>query len=285
LDGGREEGREQEREGEDAEVQKREEEMIFQTKTEVGFYGTEVWQSVLVQLHCHTLSDATSYSIKLIPLQLNEQGESEATHLSTRGLPAIATRAQSVAILHRLAALSLPFGTALTLEDSVEGDSSSPLIAWVVKREDRTVPSHTRSIQLAKEVEERVGKEEDKQKREERERRRQQRKATAVPVDPHSPLHSFRPRLKRILTDPRTPSSHASTSASSSASSSTDSSPLHAPLSPLLFPAHLQTDMARKANRTGVDLPLQSQPLSPLSPLRTGSPQAAVFSPDPWQTA
>ena len=87
--------------------------LFFQTKTEVGFYGSEVWESVIVQLHCHrdgqrrggkggggrgeggTASkgedgdelkeeqqegegedgSVSSYSVKLIPIVLNEVGD------------------------------------------------------------------------------------------------------------------------------------------------------------------------------------------------------------------
>ena len=83
--------------------------LFFQTKTEVGFYGREVWESVIVQVHCHDREDdeeeeardgaetngghpsfgsevdtddeqeqplrASSYSIKLVPIVLNEVGD------------------------------------------------------------------------------------------------------------------------------------------------------------------------------------------------------------------
>lgn len=105
---------------------------VFQTKTEIAFYGSEVWQSVLVHLHCNDIQDGTSYSIKLIPVQLNEKGETEETHFQTRGLPSLATRAQGLSILHKLSCLSSEFGTAITVEDSIEGDDTSPVIGWVV---------------------------------------------------------------------------------------------------------------------------------------------------------
>lgn len=105
---------------------------IFQTKTEISFYGSEVWQSVLVHVHCHDINEATSYSIKLTPLQLNECGDTPDTHLQTRGLPRLADRAQGLAILHKLSCLSAEFGTAIHVEDSIEGDSSAPVIGWVL---------------------------------------------------------------------------------------------------------------------------------------------------------
>jgi len=106
---------------------------VFQTKTEVAFYGAEVWQSVLVHLHCHDTNDRerASYSVKLTPIQLNEEGATPATHLQTRGLPSVASRATGIAILHRLAMLSSEFGTRILVEDSVEGDPTSPVIGWV----------------------------------------------------------------------------------------------------------------------------------------------------------
>lgn len=32
---------------------------IFQTKTALSFYGEEVWQSVMVHLHCNDIAEAT----------------------------------------------------------------------------------------------------------------------------------------------------------------------------------------------------------------------------------
>jgi len=104
---------------------------IFQTKTELKFYGAEVWQSVLVHLHCHDISETTSYSVKLTPIQLNEEGATPDTHLQTRGLPSLASRQAGQAILHKLAVLSAEFGTQILVEDSIEGDPSSPVIGWV----------------------------------------------------------------------------------------------------------------------------------------------------------
>lgn len=105
---------------------------IFQTKTAISFYGPEVWQSVIVHLHCTDVDEATSYSVKLVPIVLNEVGETEANHLETRGLPGLASRAIGVEILAKLQKLSASFGTTIRVEDSIEGDNTSPVIGWVL---------------------------------------------------------------------------------------------------------------------------------------------------------
>jgi hypothetical protein len=104
---------------------------IFQTKTPVQFYGGEVWQSVIVHLHCNDVAEATSYSVKLIPVVLNEVGETEETHLQTRGLPRLASRVDGQQILQKLQQLSAPFGTTITIESAAE-DADSPVIGWVL---------------------------------------------------------------------------------------------------------------------------------------------------------
>lgn len=49
--------------------------------------GNFVFQ--MVHLQCNDIQDGTRYSIKLIPVQLNERGETEETHVQTRGLPSL----------------------------------------------------------------------------------------------------------------------------------------------------------------------------------------------------
>ena len=93
---------------------------MFQTKTEVGFYGPEVWQSTIVHLLYHTEATteplsprtvdrevdpgrpkatqtaplpSTTFSIRLTPITLNEVGcpaSPPEMHLATRGLPRVA---------------------------------------------------------------------------------------------------------------------------------------------------------------------------------------------------
>jgi len=107
---------------------------VFQTKTEIGFYGQEVWQSVIVHLHCNEIGvdGATSYSVKLTPIVLNERGVSDSTHLQTRGLPRLADRAEGLRILLRLQHLSAEFGTRIRIEDRVEEDPAQGVIGWVM---------------------------------------------------------------------------------------------------------------------------------------------------------
>jgi hypothetical protein len=126
---------------------------IFQTKTALGFYGEEVWQSVIVHLHCHDIAEAMSYSVKLIPIVLNEVGETEENHFQTRGLPRLASRSVGQLILLKLAKLSAPFGTTITIEDSIEGDDTSPVIGWVLgpatNQTDTTMPLVMGEIDVA----------------------------------------------------------------------------------------------------------------------------------------
>jgi poly-gamma-glutamate capsule biosynthesis protein CapA/YwtB (metallophosphatase superfamily) len=106
---------------------------LFQTKTAVAFYGAEVWESVLVELHFDPVR-RTAASVKLVPLVLNEVGETEATHFQTRGLPKLADRLQGLAILRRLQEMSDAFGTAIRIEDAANKQS---VCGWVLIDEPR----------------------------------------------------------------------------------------------------------------------------------------------------
>ena len=121
---------------------------IFQTKTEIGFYGPEVWQSCIVTLeyHAHTARSATAttatttaqpcdpqrrkatrtaplpsptFSIRLTPLTLNEVGvgESQEMQWQTRGLPRVAKGEEGRKILEHVAAMSAVFGTVVVIEE------------------------------------------------------------------------------------------------------------------------------------------------------------------------
>jgi hypothetical protein len=80
---------------------------------------------------CNDIAEATSYSVKLIPIVLNEKGETEENHFQTRGLPRLAARAVGLQILTKLQKLSEQFGTIITIEDTVENMEESPVIGWV----------------------------------------------------------------------------------------------------------------------------------------------------------
>ena len=131
---------------------------IFQTKTEVGFYGPEVWQSCIVTLEYHarsrhsaTRAKATAtqqldpgrvkaartaplpsptFSIRLTPLTLNEVGrppELPELHYQTRGLPSVAKGEEGHRILDHVAAMSAQFGTVVEIEQDEDGG----VVGWV----------------------------------------------------------------------------------------------------------------------------------------------------------
>lgn len=133
---------------------------IFQTKTEVGFYGPEVWQSCIVTLEYHThhtqhsalptTAAATqqpdpqrrkaartaplpspTFSIRLTPLTLNEVGKPEQPvelHYQTRGLPSVARGDEGRRILSHVAAMSAQFGTVVEVEQQ---DDDGGVVGWV----------------------------------------------------------------------------------------------------------------------------------------------------------
>ena len=86
--------------------------LIFHSRTALGHYPPEVWQSALV--HMHFAGDRLR-RVELVPIQLNERGDDPARHLLTRGRPRIATGASAQEILRRLQTLSAPFGTRLSI--------------------------------------------------------------------------------------------------------------------------------------------------------------------------
>ena len=133
---------------------------IFQTKTEIGFYGPEVWQSCIVTLEYHTHSphSATSttpaavtqqpdpereraartapppsptFSIRLTPITLNEVGRPSQPlelHYQTRGLPIVAKGEEGRRILSHVAAMSAQFGTVVEVEQQ---DEDGSVVGWV----------------------------------------------------------------------------------------------------------------------------------------------------------
>ena len=135
--------------------------LFFQTKTEIGFYGPEVWESCIVTLEYHpdehgavdgaeTMSStpngtprsskrhrpmaantapapSPAYSIRLQPIIINEVGEKD-NHLATRGLPRLAPPAEARAILARIQKMSAEFGTHIHVDDTA-GDF---IIGWVL---------------------------------------------------------------------------------------------------------------------------------------------------------
>jgi poly-gamma-glutamate capsule biosynthesis protein CapA/YwtB (metallophosphatase superfamily) len=90
----------------------------------------------------HNSNVINAYSIKLTPIILNEIGENysaevgsdNSLHLSTRGIPQLASREQGMEILLKLQELSEQFGTVIEVEESAEDG----VIGWVQSKENRT---------------------------------------------------------------------------------------------------------------------------------------------------
>ncbi|MBB6250155.1 CapA family protein [Nitrospirillum iridis] len=87
--------------------------LFFQTRTPLGRYPAEAWQSVLAEM---AFRDGALQGLELVPVVLNERAEGTGgeTDPATRGLPRLARGAEAAAILDRLAARSAPFGTRFT---------------------------------------------------------------------------------------------------------------------------------------------------------------------------
>lgn len=86
---------------------------IFHTKTEVGRYPPDVWQSVIVEV---SLGAAGVDEVTFTPVVLDE-GTEGPSFLETRGYPEVAEGELGQAILSRLIDLSVPYGTMIKLGD------------------------------------------------------------------------------------------------------------------------------------------------------------------------
>lgn len=86
---------------------------IFHTRTEVGRYPREVWESAVVSV---TLEGRRVAAVRLTPLVLDE-GTPGPRFLETRGLPSVAGGRAGRAILERIRALSEPHGADLDIGD------------------------------------------------------------------------------------------------------------------------------------------------------------------------
>ncbi|MEO7073478.1 MAG: CapA family protein [Rhodanobacter sp.] len=86
--------------------------LIFHTRTALGYYPAEVWQSALVHLR---FAGDRLRGIELVPVQLNERGDDPTRHLETRGRPRIASGDQARQILQRLQSSSAAFGTHVAI--------------------------------------------------------------------------------------------------------------------------------------------------------------------------
>ena len=86
--------------------------LIFHSRTALGYYPPEVWESVIAHLHYH---DNQLHQIELVPIVLNEIGDDAMRQNETRGRPRIATGENAQRILTRLQARSAAFGTQLRI--------------------------------------------------------------------------------------------------------------------------------------------------------------------------
>lgn len=87
---------------------------IFHTKTDVGHYEPEVWQSVIAEC---LFQEKKLSSIKLIPIVLNEVGQEGDLFFQTRGVPRLADRIIAEEIISRLSRISSEFGTQFTAHE------------------------------------------------------------------------------------------------------------------------------------------------------------------------
>jgi poly-gamma-glutamate synthesis protein (capsule biosynthesis protein) len=88
---------------------------IFQTKTPIGRYPSDVWESVVAEL---SIGRDTVSELRFTPIVLTE-GVAGERFLETRGFPELADSARGRVILDRLAALSAKQGTVMVMEGGV----------------------------------------------------------------------------------------------------------------------------------------------------------------------
>ncbi|MCC5862589.1 MAG: CapA family protein [Gammaproteobacteria bacterium] len=91
--------------------------LIFHSRTPVGHYPPEVWQSAIVHAD---FRDGVLGGLEIVPVSMNELGEGpedEAEFFATRGRPVLAQGEEAAEILSRLAALSADLGTELAIRE------------------------------------------------------------------------------------------------------------------------------------------------------------------------
>ncbi len=84
--------------------------LVFHSRTPIGHYPPEVWESVIV--HCE-FSERRLLGLQVIPVLLNERGDDPERPLETRGRPRLAAGGDRRRILGRLSELSAPLGTSI----------------------------------------------------------------------------------------------------------------------------------------------------------------------------
>ena len=85
---------------------------IFQTRTPIGQYEAEVWQSVIADLRFEGKKLA---SLELIPIVIDE-GEAGSDFLKRRGYPALAKGETARLILNQVVVRSIRHGTRIRVE-------------------------------------------------------------------------------------------------------------------------------------------------------------------------
>jgi len=88
--------------------------LVFHTRTEVGHYPPEVWQSAIV----HAKFDNTFFrGMEIIPVQLNERSDDPQHPHATRGRPRLAYGSVATEILKRLGEESIRTGTVIDIRE------------------------------------------------------------------------------------------------------------------------------------------------------------------------
>ncbi len=90
--------------------------LVFHTRTKIGYYPPQVWESAIAELN---YDGKDLREVRLVPVALNEEGESPANHFETRGRPMIAQGIRAASILNRIQTLSAPYGTRITIENDI----------------------------------------------------------------------------------------------------------------------------------------------------------------------
>jgi len=91
--------------------------LIFHSRTPVGHYPPEVWQSAIVHAD---FRDGVLGGLEIVPVSMNELGEGsedDNAFFATRGRPVLAEGAEAQEILSRLGALSAELGTELAFRE------------------------------------------------------------------------------------------------------------------------------------------------------------------------
>lgn len=89
---------------------------IFHTKTPIGHYEPEVWESVIIEC---TIKENKVESIELVPIILNEGNSDHRDFLQTRGRPSIAQGPNAIKIINKLTDISKSFDTRIEVRNDI----------------------------------------------------------------------------------------------------------------------------------------------------------------------